>query len=128
MTKSSAIARARVLRRDATPPERALWMFLRTLRAEGHHFRRQAPFRAYVLDFVCYTQRLVIEVDGAQHGDPGRRARDVARDAELAREGFRTVRFYAADVLNNLEGVSVAIRAHFAAPHPDPPHEGEGEV
>jgi very-short-patch-repair endonuclease len=128
MTKSPIITRVRALRRDATPPERALWRFLRTLRAEGCHFRRQAPFRGYVLDFVCYTQRLVIEVDGAQHGDPDRRARDAARDAELAREGFRTIRFYATDVLDNLEGVSIAIRAHLAAPHPGPPHKGEGEV
>jgi very-short-patch-repair endonuclease len=126
MTKSPPITRARLLRRDATPPERALWGFLRTLRHEGHHFRRQAPFRGYVLDFVCYSLRLVIEVDGAQHGDPDRHERDNQRDAVLAQEGFRTLRFFATDVLNNLEGVSMAVRAHFAAPHPGPPHEGEG--
>ncbi len=81
-----------------------------------------------MLDFVCYTHRLVIEVDGAQHGDTERLTHDAARDAVLAREGFRTVRFSATDVLHNLEGVSIAIRAHLAAPHPGPPHEGEGEV
>jgi very-short-patch-repair endonuclease len=130
MTTNPAIAKARALRRDATPPERLLWSFLRTLRHEGHHFRRQAPFRGYVLDFVCYGQRLVIEVDGAQHGGPGQCAHDAVRDGVLAREGFRTLRVPATDVLRNLEGVSIAIRANLAAPanpHPDPPHKGEGE-
>ena len=69
MTVSRAtIARSRALRTAATLPERHLWTFLRTLRQEGHHFRRQAPFRGYVLDFVCYGLRLVVEVDGAHHG------------------------------------------------------------
>jgi very-short-patch-repair endonuclease len=126
---SNEVTRARALRRDATPPERLLWSFLRTLRPEGHHFRRQAPFRGYVLDFVCYGKRLVIEVDGAQHGDEVRRAHDVIRDAVLAREGFVTLRFEATDVLRNLEGVAFAIREHLASsPHPGPPHEGEGEA
>jgi very-short-patch-repair endonuclease len=65
-------------------------------------------------------------MDGAQHGDADRRERDKQRDAVLEREGFRTIRFFATDVLNNLEGVSFAVRAHLGAPHPGPPHEGEG--
>jgi very-short-patch-repair endonuclease len=134
MSKSPTIERARSLRRDMTPPERQLWGYLRTLRPEGYHFRRQAPFQAYVLDFVCYRLRLVIEVDGAQHGIAARRERDAQRDAVLAGEGFRTIRVNAADVLNNLEGVCMMLRTelaaphNLAAPHPCPPHEGEGEV
>ncbi len=120
MTKNPDIARARALRRDATPPERLLWTYLRRLRADGYHFRRQAPFRGYVLDFVCYGQRLVIEVDGAQHGTGAQRAHDAVRDAVLTREGFRTLRFLATDVLHELEGVSIAIRANLAAPNPTP--------
>jgi len=129
MTANPAITRARALRRDATSPERLIWSYLRTLRQQGHHFRRQAPFRGYVLDFVCHGQRLVIEVDGAQHGSDAQRAHDAARDAVLGREGFRTLRFAAADVLRNLEGVSIEIGKHLGspAPHPGPPHEGEGD-
>ena len=107
-----------------------LWGFLRTLRRDGRHFRRQAPFRGYILDFVCYANRLVIEVDGARHGTEGQLNHDAVRDAVLAREGFRTLRFLAADVLGNIEGVSLAIREALASPHPHPgpPHKGEGEV
>lgn len=127
MTDNPAIARARALRRDATPPERLLWTFLRTLRTQGHHFRRQAPFRGYFLDFVSFSDHIVVEVDGEQHGTEARQTHDAVRDAVLAREGFRTLRFSAADVLCNLEGVSIAIRAEFSAPHPTPPHKGEGD-
>jgi very-short-patch-repair endonuclease len=126
---SIMVARARALRRAATLPEVRLWGFLRTLRGEGFHFRRQAPFRCYILDFVCYRSRLVIEVDGAQHGMAGQMARDLQRDALLAREGFRVSRFLAADVLGNLEGVACVIRQALAAcpaPAPALPQAGEG--
>ncbi len=126
---SIMVARARALRRAATPPEVRLWSFLRTLRAEGYHFRRQAPFLGYVLDFVCYRSRLVIEVDGAQHGMAVQMARDAERDARLAREGFCVVRFLAPDVLGNLEGVACAIRQALAAcsaPTPALPQRGGG--
>ena len=113
---SAETTRSRALRQSATPPERHLWGFLRTLRHAGHHFRRQAPFRGYVLDFVCYGQRLVIEVDGAHHGTEAQRAHDAVRDAVLTREGFRTLRFLATDVLRNLEGVAIAIRTNLTAP------------
>jgi very-short-patch-repair endonuclease len=129
MTRNTTgISRARALRHEATPPERRLWGFLRTLRHDGHHFRRQAPFRGYVLDFVCYGKRLVIEVDGATHDIETRLADDAVRDAVLAREGFRTLRFAAADVLRDLEGVSIAITEALAAtPHPRPlPTRGRG--
>ena len=133
MPTRAAILRARTLRRSATPPEARLWIFLRTLRCEGHHFRRQAPFRGYILDFVSYTDRLVIEIDGAQHGHETQAAHDATRDRVLTGEGFHTQRFLAADVFQNLEGVTIAIRDILArkpaahAPHPGPPHEGEGE-
>ena len=111
MPTPTHIARARALRAAATPPERQLWAWLRTLRAQGHHLRRQAPFRGYILDFVCYRSRLVIEVDGAHHGTEAQQAHDAKRDAILAREGFRTIRFQATDILTNLEGVATAIEA-----------------
>jgi very-short-patch-repair endonuclease len=127
MSNRVDVIRARSLRRSATPPEVRLWGFLRTLRGEGHHFRRQAPFRGYVLDFVCYGDRLVIEVDSAAHDNEARLRHDATRDAVLAREGFRTLRFLATDVMRNLDGVGIAIREAVAAPHPGPPHKGEGE-
>ncbi len=107
---SPATLRARSLRHNASPPERQLWHFLRTLRKEGQHFRRQAPFRGYFLDFVCYSHRLVIEVDGRQHGADSQAEHDAIRDSVLTREGFSTLRFQAMDVMQNLEGASIIIR------------------
>lgn len=116
MPTPTQIQRARTLRTAATPPERHLWTWLRTLRPQGHHFRRQAPFRGYILDFVCYAQRLAIEIDGAHHGTEPQQAHDTQRDAILAREGFRTLRLQATDVLTNLEGVATLIQSHLTPP------------
>ncbi len=131
MTPHTTIVRARAMRSALTPPEASLWIALRRLRSKGLHFRRQAPFRGYFLDFVCYTHCLVVEVDGAQHGEQEQARHDTIRDAVLAQEGFRTLRFAASDVLGNLDGVVTAIRLALDAPPPGaarhPPHKGEGE-
>ncbi len=110
-----------------------MWTFLKTLRADGFHFRRQAPFRGYFLDFVCHDRRLVIEVDGASHEH--RESQDRTRDGVLAREGYRTMRFLNADIRDSFDGVAATIRAALAAHSPTraplrsavPPHKGEGE-
>jgi very-short-patch-repair endonuclease len=98
-------ARAREMRKTLTPQETRLWAHLRGLRARGFHFRRQAPFKRFYLDFVCFKQRLVIEVDGGQHGEDVQAAHDAMRDAVLSRAGFRTLRFWNADVNTNFNGV-----------------------
>jgi very-short-patch-repair endonuclease len=121
---SAATLRARALRNNASPPERRLWRFLRTLRKEGWHFRRQAPIRGYFLDFVCYSHRLVIEGDGCQHGTDLQAGHDTIRDAVLAREGFSTLRVQATDVMKNLEGMTIMIRRAVAAPTPALPTMG----
>src|ERR1041385_1155236 len=60
---------ARGMRRIATDAERKLWFLLRDRRLDGIKFRRQVPFKNYILDFVCFERKVVIEVDGGQHGD-----------------------------------------------------------
>ena len=133
MTPKPTIARARAMRATLSPPEARLWVALRRLRGDGFHFRRQAPFEPYFLDFVCHAHRLAVEVDGSQHGLPEQARHDAERDAALARAGYRTLRFAASDVLGNLEGVVTAIRLalaqHFAPPGATrhPPHKGEGK-
>ena len=94
--------RARTMRRIATGAERKLWLLLRDRRLDGIKFRRQVPFGPYILDFVCFERRLVIEVDGGQHADSvtGKR-----RDALLKAEGLRIVRYWNKDVLRNPEGI-----------------------
>ncbi len=101
---SKARINARRLRRDFTEAERALWRILRDRRFAGFKFRRQVPFRNYILDFVCYESRVVVEVDGGQHADS---SADQLRDKTLVREGFRVVRYWNNDVLSNPEGVAV---------------------
>lgn len=92
-----------------SPPEVLLWSRLKQLRAQGFHFRRQAPFRGYYLDFVCFSRRLVVEVDGAQHADDSQTAHDQVRDAVLRREGFEVMRFWAGTVMGDIGGVMDAL-------------------
>ena len=117
---------ARKLRGNMTDAERRLWLRLRGHQL-GAHFRRQAPLERYVLDFVCFPARLVIEVDGGQHAES---ATDQVRDAWLLERGFRVLRFWNNEVLENTDGVVETImKALENAPSPPPqpsPIEGEG--
>ncbi|WP_447910669.1 endonuclease domain-containing protein [Brevundimonas bullata] len=126
------IAKARAMRKALTPPEARLWVQLKLLRARGFHFRRQSPFRGYILDFVCFDRRLVVEVDGVTHTVEAQAAKDRVRDAVLVREGFTTLRFDNAAVRDELDGVMTAVLACLEALptrslRDHPPHEGEGE-
>jgi len=71
------------------------------------HFRRQYAIGKYVVDFCASRQKLIIEVDGSQHLD--REAQDNDRAAYLTLQGYRILRFWNNDVMNNLEGVIIAI-------------------
>ncbi|KPF63968.1 endonuclease domain-containing protein [Porphyrobacter sp. AAP60] len=100
-------ARARSLRREATPAERALWALLSRSQM-GAKFSRQLPLGPYFADFLCRDLALVIELDGHSHDIAPER--DVARDAWMAQQGFTVLRFANADVHGNVEGVVTAIR------------------
>lgn len=101
---------ARKLRRNSTPEERLVWSLVRD-RHLGCKFRRQVPFEGYVLDFVCFERRLVIEIDGSQHAD---NADDIRRDAFLDAHGYRVVRFWNPEVRHNLDGVRLVIEEALA--------------
>jgi primosomal protein N' (replication factor Y) len=118
--------RAQRLRRSSTDAERALWRMLRQNQL-GWRFRRQFPIPPYVVDFVCLEAHLIIEADGGQHALPGDHDR---RDAFLASKGWRILRFWNNDILQNLEGVFQRItEALGPSPHPNPPPQaGEGEI
>jgi very-short-patch-repair endonuclease len=98
--------RARALRREMTDAERKLWYALRDRRFARFKFRRQVPLGPFIVDFVCFEQRLVIEVDGGQHAGS---ARDQRRDRWLAANEFRVMRFWNNEVLRNLEGVKTVL-------------------
>jgi len=95
---------ARQLRRNATFAERLLWQLLRCGALEGYRFRRQRPIGPYFADFVCVERRLVVELDGGQHGREQAQP-DVERTRFLEREGFRVLRVWNDEVISNREGV-----------------------
>jgi len=106
---SETIPRSRRLRRDATEPEIRLWRKLRALKPLGYHFRRQAPFQFYFLDFVEHGRRLVIEVDGETHGSDLAKQHDSRRDQILSGQGYTVLRFSNDEVMKNIDGVVTAI-------------------
>jgi very-short-patch-repair endonuclease len=88
------------MRKEPTEAERKLWWHLRhRLPLTGSHFRRQVQIGPYIADFACHKSKLVIEIDGGQHGS--QTSEDQARTARLEAEGYRVLRFWNNDVLRN---------------------------
>ena len=85
MTENLLKDRARRMRREPTEAERRMWRLLRDRRLGGFKFRRQEQLGRYIVDFVCFERKLVIELDGAQHADS---AYDAERDAWLRSRDF----------------------------------------
>jgi very-short-patch-repair endonuclease len=130
---------AKTLRASTTAAEDILWRHLRRLEVTGSHFRRQVPIGPYVADFACLKARLIIEVDGSQHGNEANSRRDETRTRWLNSEGYRVIRFWNNDVMTNTEAVMDAIHDATAVTPPrlpqtmqsivragDPPPQGEG--
>jgi very-short-patch-repair endonuclease len=111
------VERSRRFRREMSPPEAALWVFLRT-RPGGCKFRRQHRMGPYDFDFFCHAAGLAIEVDGDAHDMGDRPERDERRDAWVASQGIMTLRFLAADVLRHLDAVAVQIESVCAQRNP----------
>ena len=106
MDKSpKAVAIARKLRGSETEAERRLWGYLRDHRLAGIKFRRQVPIPPYVADFACLSHRLIVEVDGATHGDAVEVLFDERRTQYLQSKGFAVHRVQNVDVLTNMTGV-----------------------
>ena len=114
---------ARKLRNNLTEVEKYLWYELRRKNL-GVKFRRQVIIGRYIVDFVCFEKKLIIEVDGGQHAQS---QDDDVRNKLLKRQGFEILRFWNNDVLGNREGVLQRIIDHFNAPLPNPPHGGGGK-
>ena len=110
---------ARRLRGSMTDAESLLWYRLRAGRLQGWKFRRQVPLGIYVVDFVCQSAALVVEIDGGQHAE--RIEQDAARTRWLRGRGYRVLRFWNTDVLSNLEGsLQVICDALPPSPRPSP--------
>ena len=96
---------ARSLRADMPSAEKRLWHFIRKKQLGGFRFRRQHTIGPYIADFACVEARLVIELDGDQHGIGAGPARDAKRDAFIEREGWTIRRFWNREVYDNIDGV-----------------------
>jgi len=96
---------AKQLRNNPTDAEKLLWYFLRCRYFKELKFRRQVPLGPYIVDFICFSKKLVIELDGGQHNEDKNILRDKNRDGWLENEGFAILRFWNDDVLRNIEGV-----------------------
>ncbi len=120
-----SVGRARHLRREITLGERVLW---KALRRTDLHVRRQAPIGRYVADFAIHAAGLVVEVDGPHHEHHDRAARDAERDAWLATQGYRVLRFPSDHALNHPERlVRQIVDVASAPPSPTlPPSRGKG--
>lgn len=105
---SKIISVAKTLRKNSTRSERLLWRNLRVKQMQGLKFRRQEPIGDYIVDFVCFENRVVIEVDGSQH--MAEIPRDKERERWLRSQGFTILRFWNNEVLRNMEGVLEIIR------------------
>jgi adenine-specific DNA-methyltransferase len=96
---------ARSLRKRMTDVEQRMWTTLRSRRFNGFKFRRQVPLGRYVVDFVCFDRQLILELDGGQHGEPETQKYDAERTAWLESEGFRVIRFWNHEILEDRQAV-----------------------
>ncbi|MGE5563430.1 MAG: endonuclease domain-containing protein [Bacillota bacterium] len=116
MTRKRLTPVARKLRRSSTDAENRLWYHLRGRRFEGAKFLRQFPIGRYVADFACRDLRLAIELDGGQHSPET----DAPRTGAIEAFGYRLIRFWNNDVLENTEGVLDVIRRELAVARNNP--------
>jgi very-short-patch-repair endonuclease len=116
------------LRNNMSDAEQVLWHLLRGRQISGLKFRRQHPFGDFILDFVCLENKLVIEVDGGQHGQQS--GYDENRTQKLQAAGFRVLRFWNNEVLQEIESVKekiwLAVQELQSHPPPNLPLEGGG--
>jgi very-short-patch-repair endonuclease len=98
---------ARELRRNLTDAESRLWQKLKRRQIATLKFRRQQPIGAFIVDFVCFERRVIVEVDGGQHAE--RVLYDEQRTRWLEAQGYLVLRFWNNDVLASTEAVAQAI-------------------
>ena len=116
MPRTARISRARSLREQSTDVERKLRSILRDRQLAGLKFRHQVPIDRYFADFACVEARLAIELDGGLHADQAES--DAVRTRTMEACGWKVVRFWNNEVIENLDGVAETIltEIHRAAP------------
>ena len=128
MEKPNLVNRTKKLRQSETEAEQIIWSWLRAKKLKGVKFRRQEPVGIYVVDFVSFEKKLIIEIDGGQHNIEVNKANDEVRTEWLESQGFRVIRFWNNEVSSNLDGVITQIQKVIEE-HPLPfplPYRGRG--
>ncbi len=109
---------SRELRKNMTHVERLIWHKIRARQLQGVRFRRQYPIGRYIVDFICLEQHLIIELDGGQHAE--QQNYDTDRDIWLTRQGFKVLRFWNNEVLENMDGIVQIISKYLPPSQPSP--------
>ena len=114
--RESLAVLARRMRREPTEAEARFWHYARNRGIGGLKFRRQVALGAFIADYLCAEENIIVEIDGGQHAEDGR---DTARDAYLTAQGYRILRFWNHDVLSDMSAVAETIlAARLVPPHP----------
>jgi very-short-patch-repair endonuclease len=111
---------ARRMRKAMTDAELKLWNELRANRLMNLGFRRQLPIAGYIVDFACSDKRIIVEIDGSQHGEREQAEADAARDRQLQALGWTVIRFWNDDVLRDIDGVCSHILTVAGLDQPEP--------
>lgn len=105
--------RRKNLRNNLTSAEALMWTLLKNKQVEGRKFRRQQSIGSYIVDFFCYEENLVIEVDGSIHNDPVKMYNDKSKDEFLVNNGFNVLRIMNAEVFADTNRVVNKIISEF---------------
>jgi very-short-patch-repair endonuclease len=110
MHKPQNASLSKILRLNQTDAETKLWRVIRNRQLDGIKFRRQRPVGNYIVDFISLDRMLIIEIDGGHHNEDSIKEKDQQRQTWLENQGYRVIRFWDNEVLQNLEGVILKIR------------------
>ncbi len=105
--RKKKIGLAKIFRKKPTDAEYLLWGHLKGKQLGGHKFRRQVPIGDYIVDFACFSKKVVVEADGESHVN--QQKEDQIRDEWFRCEGFKVLRFWNSDVLEDIDGVLYVI-------------------
>ncbi len=130
-----ALEYAKELRKNMTDAENTLWYYLQKRQMNGTKFRKQSPIGNYIVDFISFEEKLILELDGGQHLEALKIGHDKVRDRFLSEAGFKVLRFLNNDIFENIQGVLEVIfntiissnSTLVATPHPNPPPQGGRE-
>lgn len=101
------------MRNNQTPQEQKIWSIIRNRQFYGYRFLRQYCIGSYIVDFICRSQKIIIEIDGGQHNNPKDIEYDKQRSNYLNSKGYRVLRFWNSDVDSNIEGVYKTLKSEF---------------